>query len=177
METNPYEYDRTVPWVPQQNQRYDGRYFTPRTTQQPVGAARIAQVIAPSPPGVARGPKPRSPERMPKARALALARTLKKWITIASIVCFGTFSGLVALHQVGTTASHTNQSSSKSSQAATATATPSSSNGFFDQQGGNNFGSSNSSQGSTDGSNNSSQGSTSGSNNSSQAPVSGSGVS
>ena len=174
METNPYEYDRTVPWVPQQNQRYDGRYFTPRTTQQPVGAAHSAQFIASRPPAVARGPKPRSPERMPKARALALARTLKKWITIASIVCFGTLSGLVALHQVGTTASHTNQSSSKSSQA---TATPSSSNGFFDQQGGNNFGSSNSSQGSTDGSNNSSQGSTSGSSNSSQAPVSGSGVS
>lgn len=148
METNPYEYDRTVPWIPQQNQRYDSRYFTPRTTQQPVGA---------------RGPKPRSPERMPKVRTLALARTLKKWITIASIVCFGTLSGLVALHQVGTTASHPNQSSSKSSQA---TATPSSSNGFFDQQGGNNFGSSNSSQGSTDGSSNSSQ-----------APVSGSGVS
>ena len=177
METNPYEYDRTVPWVPQQNQRYDGRYFTPRTTQQPVGAARSAQFIASSPPAVARGPKPRSPERMPKARALALARTLKKWLTIASIASFGTLSGLVAFHQVGATASHTNQSSSKSSQAATATATPSSSNGFFDQQGGNNFGSSNSSQGSTDGSNNSSQGSTSGSSNSSQAPVSGSGVS
>src|SRR2546429_6093537 len=128
METKPYEYDRTVPWVPQQNQRYDGRYFTPRTTQQPVGAARSAQFIASSPPGVARGPKPRSPERMPKARALALARTLKKWITISSIVCFGTLSGLVALHQVGTTASHTNQPSSKSSQA---TATPSSSNGFL----------------------------------------------
>ena len=154
METNPYEYDRTVPWVPQQNQRYDSRYFTPRTAVR-------AQFIAPSPP--ARGPKPISPERMPKARALALARTLKKWLTIASIVCFGTLSGLVAFHQVGTTTSHTNQSSSKSSQA---TATPSSSNGFFDQQGGNNFGSSNSSQGST-----------SGSSNSSQAPVSGSGVS
>jgi hypothetical protein len=168
METNPYEYDRTVPWVPQQNQRYDSRYFTPRT---PVGA----QFIAPTPPvAPSRGPKPRSPERMPKARALALARTFKKWLTIASVVCFGTLSGLVAFHQVGTTTSHPNQSSSKSSQA---TATPSSSNGFFDQQGGNNFGSSNSSQGSTDGSSNPSQGSTSGSSNSSQAPVSGSGVS
>lgn len=154
METNPYEYDRTVPWIPQQN----------------VGA----QFIAPS-----RAPKPKSPERMPKARALALARALKKWLVIASFVSFGTLSGLVAFHQVGTTTSntsHTNQSSSKSSQA-TATATPSSSNGFFDQQGGNNLGSSNSSQGSTSGSSNSSQGSTSGSSNSSQTPVSGSGVS
>ncbi|HEX6556213.1 MAG TPA: hypothetical protein VF026_25870 [Ktedonobacteraceae bacterium] len=168
METNPYEYDRTVPWVPQQNQRYDSRYFTSRTA---VGA----QFIEPIPPVAhSRRPKPRSPERMPKARALALARTLKKWLTIASIVCFGTLSGLVAFHQVGTTTSHTNQSSSKSPQA---TATPSSSNGFFDQQGGNNFGSSNSSQGSTDGPSNSSQGTTSGSSSSSQAPVSGSGVS
>lgn len=161
METNPYEYDRTVPWIPQQQQRPVGTQFT-----------------APN-----RAPKPKSAERMPKARALALARTLKKSLVIASFVSFGTLSGLVAFHQVGTTTSNnsqTNQSSSKSSQA-TATATPSSSNGFFDQQGGNNLGSSSSSQGSTSGSSNSSQGSTStstsGSSNSSQSPVSGSGVS
>lgn len=164
METNPYEYDRTVPWIPQQNQRPVGAQFIAPSPQ--VGA----QFIAPS-----RAPKPKSPERMPKARALALARTLKKWLVIASFVSFGTLSGLVAFHQVGTTTSHTTQSSSKSSQAATAT--PSSSNGFFNQQGGNNIGSSNSSQGSTSGSSNSSQGSTSGSSNSSQTPVSGSGVS
>ena len=157
METNPYEYDRTVPWIPQQQQRPVGTQFT--APRAPVGT----QFTAPN-----RAPKPKSAERMPKARALALARTLKKSLVIASFVSFGTLSGLVAFHQVGTTTSNnsqTNQSSSKSSQA-TATATPSSSNGFFDQQGGNNLGSSSSSQGST-----------SGSSNSSQSPVSGSGVS
>jgi hypothetical protein len=151
METNPYEYDRTVPWIPQQH--VGSQFIAPRP---PVGAQFIAPTGA---------PKPKSPERMPKARALALARTLKKWLVIASFVSFGTLSGLVAFHQVGITTSNTNQSSTKSSQV-TATATPSSSNGFFDQQGGNNLGSSNSSQGSN-----------SGSSNSSQTPVSGSGVS
>jgi hypothetical protein len=40
---------------------------------------------------------------MPKVQALALARTLKKWLAVASLVGFLSLSGLVAYHQVGTT--------------------------------------------------------------------------
>ncbi len=138
METNPYEYDKPVPWIPQQNQLSEGRDVTARTSQQlsPLQNQRLQQR------GGSQKPKP--PERMPKARALALVRTLKKWLVITSFVSFATFSGLVAYHQVDTTA---NQTSSESSQVAPAsTSSSQDSNSFFNQQGGNNFGSSNSSQ-------------------------------
>ncbi len=188
METNPYVYDRTVPWIPQQNQFYENNYVTAHTGQQrppvlqnqkpqqrsvdqiqlangpntagktmpnPVGAG------LPCPPPIYRpasspirqqhlDQKPKPSKPMPKARALALVRTFKKWLVVASLAAFVSFSGLVAYHHVGTAASQTSSSSQDS-------------NGFLNQQGGNNFGSSNSSQGST-----------SGTSNSSQAPVSGS---
>jgi len=78
---------------------------------------------------------PKKPAAMPKARTLALAHTLKKWLTVASLVGFGTFSGLIAYHQLGsaTTTSGTSQTTT-----ATPTATQNSNN-FF-QQGGNNIG-------------------------------------
>ncbi len=147
METNPYEYDRTIPWIPQQNQPYEGRYVTDRASQQ---RSPDLQNQRPQQRSVDQKPKP--PERMPKARALALARTLKKGLVIASLVSFGAFSGLVAYHQVGTTttANHTSSGSSQATPASTSS--PQNSNGFFNQQGGNNFGSSNSSQGSSSGS-------------------------
>ncbi len=155
METNPYEYNGTVPWIPQQNQRYESNYVTAHTGQQRPAVLQNQKLQQRS---VDQKPKP--PKPMPKARALALARTFKKWLVIASLVSFGTFSGLVAFHQVGTTAT---QTSSASSQKTTTTASSQNGSSFLNQQGGNNFGSSNSSQGSN-----------SGSSNSSQAPVSGS---
>lgn len=139
METNPYEYDTAV-----QNQLYEGRYVTARTSQlQPP----VLQNQGPQP--GSGNQKPRPPEKMPKARALALAHTLKKWLAIASLVSFGTFSGLVAFHQVGTTsqAGQTNKTSSGPSQATPTTSSSSqNSNSFLNQQGGNNFGTSSSSQ-------------------------------
>lgn len=99
------------------------------------------------------GQKPKPPERMPKAQALALARTFKHWLVVASLVGFGTFSGLAAYHQVGTATRQSDQSNQTSSGPSQGIpTTPSSSNGFFNQQGGNNFGSSNASQGPISGS-------------------------
>ena len=98
METNPYEYDTSVQWRPQQNQFYEGRYVSPRTGQQQ------PPVLQNQKPQLRNGnQKPKPPEKMPKARALALARSFKKWLVVASLVSFGTFSGLVAFHQVGST--------------------------------------------------------------------------
>ena len=165
METNPYEYDRTVSWRPQQNQIYEGSYVTAHRSQQ---RPAVLQNQGPQARGVDQKPKP--PKAMPKARALALANTFKKWLVVASIIGFGTFSGLTAYHQVGTTATTT---SSTSSQTSTTTSSSQNSNGFFKQQGGNNLGSSNSSNGTSTSSN----GSSSGSNNTSQPAVSGSSVS
>ena len=138
METNPYEYDTTVPWRPQQNQLYEGRYANAHTSQI---RPPVLQNQRPQP----GNGKPRPPEKMPKARALALANTLKRWLAIASIVGFGTFGGLVALHQVSSTtttsqSTSTNSSSSSSSQ---------NSNSFFKQQGGNTSGTSSSSSSSS----------------------------
>jgi len=44
-----------------------------------------------------------TPAKMPKAKAQALVRKLKRGIVIASFLCFGTFSALVMSHSVGTT--------------------------------------------------------------------------
>jgi hypothetical protein len=183
METNPYQYDnyvRTIPRVPQQNQYSEGRYVTAGTGQQ---RPTVLPNQRPQQRGGAYSPK--SAERMPKARALALARTLKKWLVIASLASFGTFSGLIAYHQVGTTATSTKSGSSQKTVSATPSSSQNSnsnsnSNSFFKQQGGNNFGSNNSSSTSASGSDSSSSTSVSGSggsSSSSSTPVSGSSVS
>jgi len=142
METNPYEYSKTVPWIPQQNQLYENTYVTTCTGPQrpPVPQNQgLAQRGA--------GQKSKPPERMPKARALALVRTFKKWLVVASVVSFGTFSGLAAFHQVSTTTSQATKTSSGTSQkTSTTTSSSQSNNSFLNQQGSNNFGSSSSSQ-------------------------------
>src|SRR6266700_7497541 len=133
METKLKDYDTPASWISQQNQLYDasaraGQQRLPRPQNQGLSQRAVGQ-------------KPAALAKMPKARALALARTFKKWLVVASIVGFGTFSGLVALHQVGTTASQSTQTSSGSSTTTSTTTSSSSSqnsNGFFNQ-GGNNF--------------------------------------
>ena len=159
METNPYEYDTSVQWRPQQNQLYEGRYVSPRTGQQqpPVLQNQRPQLRSGN-------EKPKPPEKMPKARALALARSFKKWLVVASLVSFGTFSGLVAFHQVGSTTTASRSTSTSSGSSQTTSSSKSSSSNFLNQ-GGNNVGSSSSSQGSTSGSSSSSS--------SSSTPVSG----
>ena len=159
METNPYEYDTSVQWRPQQNQLYEGRYVNPRTGQQrpPVPQNQRPQLRSGN-------QKPKPPEKMPKARALALARSFKKWLAVASLVSFGTFSGLVAFHQVGSTTTATKSTSTSSGSSQTTSSSKSSSSNFLNQ-GGNNVGSSSSSQGSTSSSSSSSS--------SSSTPVSG----
>jgi hypothetical protein len=146
METNRYDYNTTVQWTPQQNQFYEGGYVTPQARQQ-----QLPRPQNPRTPQSAVGQKPRAPEKMPKARALALADTVKKWLVVASIVGFGTFSGLAALHQVGTTASQSTKTSSGSSTTSTSSSSSQNSNSFLNQ-GGNNLGSSTSSSTSASGS-------------------------
>jgi hypothetical protein len=158
MEINPYEYDRTVPWIPQQNQAFASRDIAARPGQQP---SQLQNARPQQKGGVQ---KPRQPERMSKVRALSLARAFKKWLVVASIVTFGSFSGLVAYHQVSTTAvSNTSSGSSQSTSAsgssttsssssASSSSSNSSSNGYFNQQGSSNFGSSSSSNSSVSGS-------------------------
>lgn len=143
METNPYEYNTTVPWIPQQNQPYESAYVTTRTSSQ---RPPVSQNQGLAQRGM--GQKSKPAERMPKARALALVRTFKKWLVVASVVSFGTFSGLAAFHQVSTTTTSqaTNTSSGTSQKTSTTTSSSQSSNSFLNQQGSNNFGSSNSSQ-------------------------------
>ena len=139
METHPYEYDRTLSGTPQQNQFNQSRPDAQNEQQlpRPQNQGMRQQNV---------GQKPRAPEKMPKARALALANTLKRWLAVASIVGFGTFGGLVALHQVGTTASQSTQSSSGSSNtSSTSSSSSQNSNSFFNQQGGNTSGTSSSS--------------------------------
>ena len=141
METHPYQNDTHLPWIPQQNQHYEGVGVTTQVGQQ--------QLPRPQNQGLRQksvGQKPRLPEKMPKARVLALAYKLKRWLAVASIVGFGTFGGLVAIHQVGTTTNQSTQSSSGSSKTnSTSSSSSQNSNNFLNQQGGNTSGTNSSS--------------------------------
>jgi uncharacterized membrane protein len=162
METNPYEYERNSAWMPQQNEGYADQKSR-QSMQRP--SVRQGQALASQGAGMARKPKP-----MPKARALELARSMKRWLVVASFVGFGALSGLAAYHQVGTTAT-----ASSTGQTSQTTGSSSSSNGFLRQQGENNVESGESdNSGQSSSSSSSSQGSSSASSSSTASqPVSG----
>ena len=142
METNLIDYDTRASWRPPQNQHYEGGLVTPQGIRQELPRPRNRGLQQR---GV--GQKPRAAEKMPKTRALALVRTLKRWLVVASIVSFGTFGGLVAFHQVGTTASQISSGSSKTNS--TSSSSSKNSNNFLKQQGGNTSGTSSSSSSSS----------------------------
>jgi hypothetical protein len=161
MENNPY--DTTIQCIPQQNQYNETGSDRPLVDQQhlirPLNQDKLR---------LNRGQKPKAPQKMSKARALALANTLKRWFAVASIVGFGTFAGLVALHRTNTTATQSAQTTSGSSNTNSKSGSSSqNNNGFLNQQGGNTGGTSSSSTTS------SSQGTSSGSNTTSSTPVTG----
>src|SRR5205823_4499488 len=106
--TNPYEYDRTAPWTPQQNQFYQNKPAATQNEQQ------LLQSQNQKLPQRSVGQKPGTQVKMPKARALALANTLKRALAVVSIIGFGMFGGLVAMHQVSTTTTQSTQSTSGS---------------------------------------------------------------
>ncbi|MDQ2714291.1 MAG: hypothetical protein M3Z08_05230 [Chloroflexota bacterium] len=139
MDTHPYHYDNTAPWQPPQEQFFEARSAPARPIQQPYQRQRQQEG------GLARtAVKP-----MPKARALALTRTLKRWLVATSLIGFLSFGGLVAFHQSDstTTASQTPVTSSGSGGSQTnSTSSSDDSNSFLQQQGGNTVGTNNSSQ-------------------------------
>lgn len=137
METKPYAYNRIVSQTSQQ-QLPEGK----RTIEYP------GQQQAPAP----QSQKPKPAARMPKARTLELVHKFKQWLVVASLVGFGTFSGLAAFHQVTAPAAVSLTSSGSSQTTTSAASSSQSSSNFFNQQGGNNFGSSSSSQASVSGS-------------------------
>lgn len=190
METNPYEYEQSVPWIPQQNQTLANKDHTDikeqiawppspaqyREQQQRVSAQRPHNVLAPRADARSAGQPTlagarraagQAPKelRMTKARALELVRKFKQSLVVASIISFGSISGLVAYHQIATTtatnstSSTTSQSTSSSSSSSTnssssnnntssssnSNSSTSSSGGYFNQHSSNNFGSSSSS--------------------------------
>src|SRR5437868_14179334 len=142
METNLIDYDTRASWIPPQNQYYEGGLVTPQNSRQELPQPRNRGL-----PQRGVGQKPRAAEKMPKKRVLALARILKRWLVVASIVGFGTFGGLVAFHQVGTTASQVSSGSSKTNS--TSSSSSKNSNNFLQQQGGNTSGTSSSSSSSS----------------------------
>ena len=151
MPTNINDFYRRASWVPPQNQPYAASRFVAAHNGRPQYALpqNLAQAQRPM------AQKPKGPQKMPKERAMDLANRFKRGFAIASIVGFGTLSGLVALHQIGTTttvqptqsssgSSSTNSSSSSNSSNSTNSSSQSGGS-FFNQQGGNTGGSSSSS--------------------------------
>jgi hypothetical protein len=151
METNFNEYETRPLRIPQQKQLYEGGVAIPQGNQQqfqqPQYPGQSQRGVGQNPGmsqrgiGVGVGQKPKGPEKMPKARVLALANTLKRWLVVASLVGFGTLVTLAAYHQIGSTAT-----SSGTSNTSSATSSSSQDDGsFLQQQGGSNIGSTSSS--------------------------------
>ena len=141
MQTNINDYDTRASRIPPQNQPYS-RFVTSQDGRSQFALPQnLAQTQHPA------GQKPRAPEKMPKAREMALANKFKRGFAIASIVGFGAFGGLVALHQVGTTATQTSSGSSSSNSSSSSSSQ--NSNNFLNQQGGNTNGTSSSSSSSS----------------------------
>jgi len=136
MDTNPYEHDRTSQWAPQQNQVFQNKPVEAQNRQQSVQSHN--QKL----PQRGEGQKPGTPTKMPKTRTLALANALKRTLAVASIIGFGMFGGLVALHQVSTTTQSTQSTSGSSNASSTSSSSSQNSNNFFNQQGGNTNGTS-----------------------------------
>jgi hypothetical protein len=84
-------------------------------------------------------PKPGA--RMPKAQALSLVQSLKKWVIVASIAAFGLFSALVAgnLHNTGS-ARQSTSSNQTTNPSTSSNSSNSNSGGFFGNQGGGSYG-------------------------------------
>jgi hypothetical protein len=136
MDTNPYEYDSTLPWMPHQNEVNKAVIVNAQIGQQQLSQSQSQRV-----PQRSVGQRPATQVKMPKARALALANSLKRFLAVASIVGFGMFGGLVAMHQVSTTTTQSTQSTSGSSNTSSKSSSSSqNSNSFFNQQGGNTSG-------------------------------------
>jgi hypothetical protein len=143
MQTNLNDYDTRASWIPPQNQPYT-RFVTSHDGRSQFALPQhLAQTQRPA------GQKPRAPEKMPKARAMALANRLKRGFAIASLVGFGTFGGLVALHQVGTTSTQSSSGSSSTNSSSNSSSSSQNSNSFLNQQGGNTSGTSSSSSSSS----------------------------
>jgi hypothetical protein len=160
METNPYPNDRTQSGATQQNQLYQNKP-TAQNEQQLLESQNQKS------PQRGAGQKPGMQAKMPKARALALANTLKRSLAVAAIIGFGMFGGLVAMHQVNTTTTQSTQSTSGSSHTSSnSNSSSQNSNSFFNQQGGNTSGTSSSTS-------NSNSSNSASSNNTTSTPVTG----
>jgi len=145
MQTNLNDYDRRASWIPPQNQPYNSKFVT---SQDGGPQFALPRNLAPTQRPVVQ--KPKAPEKMPKARAMALANKFKRGLAITSIIGFGAFGGLAALHQVGTTASQSSSGSSSSNSTNSSSSSSSqNSNSFLNQQGGNTSGTSSSSNSSS----------------------------
>jgi len=125
---HPYDYNVQVPWSSSQNQYHEKTAL----------AAYRGQQQSPLPTERVQSQRVGAMERLPKDCVLALAQELKRWLVIASLVGFDTFCSLVAVQQVEAEAIQTTQLSADSSQSSLFER-----DDFFNQQGGDNFGSRN----------------------------------
>ena len=163
--SNPY--DETQVWLPEQREMSgasysDLTYYAPAQQQTLVnypyytGNIAGAQTIPQDNQGQQHTwQNEKAADRMPKAQAVSMARTLKRSIVVASIAVFGVLSGLVATHlqttatSQSTSTSASQNTSSSSNSSSTSSSTNSSSNAgsdqnssnansgsFFNQQGG-----------------------------------------
>ena len=129
MESN--SYDVPLSWLPRE-------YQVDTPDDLPLPPTQV--YFGPTPKARAKSPEPAHPSSkgrpMPKAQALALLRSLKKSIVVASIVGFGALTGLAVSHAVGNSGNSANQSSPTPAVNTPSPITPSNSGGFFNQQGG-----------------------------------------
>ncbi len=139
MENNPY--DLSLPWIPKQDQtakipRPGAILLSPQQQLHEhfaytTNSGEFKQQL-PKRSNQSQSASSTS-TRMPKAQALALVRSLKKYLIIGSVVAFGILSGLAAKHATGVSASQIPQTPAIN---APSSPTPFDSGGFFDHRGG-----------------------------------------
>ena len=138
MENNPY--DLSLPWIPRQDQTAEvpgpgAILLSPQQLHERSAYTTNSGEFKQQLPKRSNQSQPASSTstRMPKAQALALVRSLKKYLIIGSVVAFGILGGLAAKHATGVSASQIPQTPALNAPSSPA---PFDSGGFFDHRGG-----------------------------------------
>ncbi len=137
MQTNPYENEEPLEWIPQESQ------FNERESDKIRSGQACAPLQYQGGEQNIQGQKPLPVDRMSKAQALDIVAMYKRRLIVAALVVFGLVSGLVVFHQVGASASQTPVDPSQQTPVTQPAQPSDDGGGFFNQnpQGGNNFGS------------------------------------
>lgn len=123
---NPASRSNQRPYQPNQRPYQPNQQYQPHSPQQPYQSRSWSAENSYAGPGekLTVRPQAQSPRnregsmgnagkvaKMSKAQALVIVKTLKNWLIVGAVLCFGVISGLAIMHTTGVTSAATNSSS------------------------------------------------------------------